>query len=322
VKSKHRLSIRAPLVGWGIVAFYLFTFTSGGCIRPFVNLYLAEIGMDGTQIGLLQGWTALATVLFTPLFGFLADRSQRHRLYLVLMIFLKSLFAPLTLLSNAFPWLTITFSVRNISASVADALLNSLSLTRLRQFGRADLGSVRLWGSIGYAAMSMLAGWLAGGRSISVLFPLAGVLGMLALPFGRSFPPRIKVTQAVSTQPAGRQKISLPLLWLFATIFLFSFSYNGLETFGFVYLSLSLGASNQLIGVLGAVRGLAPILGLFLADVCVRRWGAPNTLMISFGVYLLALCGYALIPSAVMALPVFWWRRSEYRSCWSVWWSR
>ena len=69
-------------LGWRIIVFYLFAFGSGGIIKPFLNLILVEVGLTGTQIALMQGWTALIAVVVTPLIGLLADRTQRHRLVL------------------------------------------------------------------------------------------------------------------------------------------------------------------------------------------------------------------------------------------------
>jgi nitrate/nitrite transporter NarK len=71
-----------PRVGWRIIAYYLLVFGSGGVIAPFLNLYLVEAGLTGTQIGIMRGWTALVAVFITPLTGLLADRSQRHRFVL------------------------------------------------------------------------------------------------------------------------------------------------------------------------------------------------------------------------------------------------
>ena len=287
-----------------MIGFYILAFASGGCVRPFVNLYLVEVGLSGTQIGFLQGWTALVSVAFTPLVGLLADRTQRHRLFLEIVIFLKSLFAPLILLSNTFWWLTTTFSLRNISASVSDALNNGLTLTRLREKNRSDLGTIRLWGSISYAATSALAGFLAHGRSIGVLFPLSGVLGFLSMFFIRTFPARISTLKPTLAVNGSIFKRSSAMLFLFLLILLFSFSRESLDTFGFVYLSEALGAGNDLIGILGAMIGLAPLLALYLADWCISHWGKVTALGISFGLLALSLWGYALIPTSLFAIPV------------------
>jgi MFS family permease len=63
-----------------IIAFFLLAFAAGGVIQPFLNLYLVEVGFSGAQVGVLLGYTSFAIVLVTPLLGWLADRTQRHRL--------------------------------------------------------------------------------------------------------------------------------------------------------------------------------------------------------------------------------------------------
>jgi MFS family permease len=141
---------------WRIIVYYLLAFGSGGVIKPFLNLYLVEVGLTGTQIGIMQGWTALVAIFVTPLIGLLADRTQRHRFVLGLVAFTKGISAPLMPLSNAWLWLTTTVSLRVISAGAHDAILNRLTLTRLKQNHSQKLGSVRFWGSLSFAATSML----------------------------------------------------------------------------------------------------------------------------------------------------------------------
>jgi len=43
--------------------FFIFAFGAGGVIQPFLILYLKESGLDGIQIGVIQGRTALISVL-------------------------------------------------------------------------------------------------------------------------------------------------------------------------------------------------------------------------------------------------------------------
>jgi PPP family 3-phenylpropionic acid transporter len=294
---------RAPL-DWRIIAYYLLAFGSGGVIKPFLNLYLVEVGLTGTQIGIMQGWTALVAIFITPLIGLLADRTQHHRFVLGLAAFAKGIAAPLMPLSNAWLWLTTTVSLRVIGAGAHDAILNRLTLTRLKQNHSQRLGSVRFWGSLSFAATSMLAGMVARGRSVAVLFPLAGVLGTMAVFFVGAFPARMAERQSMRASRERPSKRSSHLWLLLLVIFLFTFSRSGPETFAYVFLAEDLGAGNDLIGLLGALNWLAALPAYYAADWLLRRWGSVAAMAISFGFYILGWGGYALIPRPALALPL------------------
>lgn len=293
-----------------IVVFYLLAFAAGGIVQPFLNVYLAEVGLSGAQIGLLHGVTAGITILVTPFIGVLADRTQRHRFLLRLLVALKGLLPALIPLSNAWLWLLFTAGGRVLAAQAHDAILNQLTLGWLRERGRRNFGSIRFWGSLSFAATSLLAGWLARDRSLTMLFPLAGATGLAAVFFVGSFPEKLAECQAsegrAATPLAGNlwHGHSPLLLFLFLVIFLFTLGREGHNTFAYVYLKQALGAGNDLIGLLGAITSLAPLPALYLADRLIALRGAAEAMAGAFFFFALVWAGYAVMNTAVIAVPL------------------
>jgi len=289
-------------VDWRILAFYVFAFAAGGVIRPFTNLYLVEVGLTASQIGLLHGWAALAAVVITPIVGLLADRTQRHRLFLGVVTTTKGLSASLLLVSNAWAWLVVMVSMREITAGVSDSLMTPLTLKYLKKDQRQDIGSVRFWGGLSFALTSLLAGWLARSGSVAVLFPLGGVLGILAALFVGAFPSRVDDRTAGLLPQSGILTGIRRLGFLFVIVLLLEFSFSGPETFLNIYLSESLGANNVLIGLLGTVIWLAMLAGFRLADPLIEWFGSVMVMASGFGLYALAWLGFAMIarPEAVI----------------------
>lgn len=293
-----------------IVLFYLLAFAAGGIVQPFLNVYLAEVGLSGAQIGLLHGVTAGATILVTPFIGLLADRSQRHRLLLRMMVTLKGLLPALIPLSNVWAWLLFTAGGRVLAAQAHDAILNQLTLGWLRERGRRNLGSVRFWGSLSFAVTSLLAGWLAREHSLTVLFPLAGATGLAAVFFVGGFPQKLAEARAPGSRAAaflsgdswrGRSPL---LLYLFLVIFLFTLGKEGHNTFAYVYLKQALGAGNDLIGLLGAITSLAPLPALYMADRLIALHGAAAAMAGAFLLFALVWAGYAVMNAAAIAIPL------------------
>jgi MFS transporter, PPP family, 3-phenylpropionic acid transporter len=290
---------------WQIIAFFIFAFAAGGVIQPFLNLYLVEVGLSGTQIGILQGWTALIAVLITPLIGILTDRTQRHRWLLGINVLLKGISAPLMLLSSAWAWLLGVVSLRIITAGAQDALMNRLTIAHLQNNGQTNFGAVRFWGALSFAATSLLAGIAARETSAGVLFPLAGVFALVAVIFVRAFPARIaEKSEPVNRSRPRRTLFDPALVSLYLVIFIFSFSRSGYETFNYVFLTNQLGANYDLIGVLGAIGGIAPVPAFYLADRCHHQWGQTWTMALGLFFFLLSYAGFALLTNPIWGIPL------------------
>ena len=287
-----------------IFAFYLFAFAAGGVVQPFLNIYLVEAGLTRTQIGVLQGWTAAIAVVITPLIGILTDRLQRHRLMLGIIVLLKGLSPPLMLISQTWTWLVSTVSLRVITAQAQDAIMNRLTLKSvLGAGGRQGFGSIRFWGAFSFAATSILTGWLARDGSVGILFPLAGVMGVIAALMVRGFP-KSMITAKERVQNAKLPRRSKQLFFIFMILFLFAAAQSGPKTFAFVYLVDDLGAGNDLIGLLGALGSLAPLPAFYIADQLINRIGALGTMAVGFICFVIAWGGFALIGSAWLGIPI------------------
>ena len=285
-----------------IIAFFLLAFAAGGVIQPFLNLYLVEVGFSGAQVGVLLGYTSFAIVLVTPLLGWLADRTQRHRLLLGIIVAIKGLAAPALLLSTAWGWLAATVSIRMMTAGAQDALMNRLTMAHLKERGQINFGGIRLWGALSFAATSLLAGWLARDHSVSVLFPLAGILGLLAAICVTGFPERISA-RTKSNAPQTTLRRAPALLALFTLIFFLTLGKSGYETFSNIYIKTTLGASNAWIGLLGAIGSLTPVFAFVPADRILARFGKINTLLVGIILSALAFLWLAFAPSPAWTLP-------------------
>src|SRR5690349_20092295 len=62
---------------------FFFQFAGIGIFISFANVYLRQKGLSGTEIGLLSMVGALSSLIFSPLWGYLCDRTGQPRLILV-----------------------------------------------------------------------------------------------------------------------------------------------------------------------------------------------------------------------------------------------
>ena len=285
-----------------IIAFYIFAFAAGGVIKPFLNLYLVEVGFSGTQVGVLLGYTSLFIVLVTPLIGWIADRTQRHRLILGILSVIKGFSAPAMLLSSAWGWLATTVSLRMMTAGSQDALMNRLTMARLKEEGKVNLGGIRVWGALSFAATSILTGFLARNHSVSVLFPLSGILGVLAAVCVTGFPAQISPRFNIKLDRSTFHRSS-NMFFFFALIFLLSLTQRGYETFANIHMKTNLDADNAWIGFTSATDSLTLVFALAYAGKLLERFGKLTTLKLGIFLSAAAYLFLALAPSLLWTLP-------------------
>ena len=60
-------------------AFYFFLYAALAFLAPFLTLYYDGLGLTGRQIGILAAIPSLVTFISAPIFGAIADVTQKHK---------------------------------------------------------------------------------------------------------------------------------------------------------------------------------------------------------------------------------------------------
>jgi len=140
---------------WKIRVYFALFFGAGGILYPFISLYYEQVGLTGTQMGLLTslGWTI--SLLFAPLWGRWGDTARRPKLVLQIALVGSGLSNLFLGLQNTFLTIAIFIAI----GSFFDNSLDSLSTTHtlaITDGTKSGFGSVRLFGSIGWAIAAPL----------------------------------------------------------------------------------------------------------------------------------------------------------------------
>jgi len=180
--------------------------------------------------------------------------------------------------------------------------MNRLTMARLKEEGRVNLGGIRVWGALSFAATSILTGFLARNHSVSVLFPLSGILGVFAAVCVTGFPAQISPRFNIKLDRSTFHRSS-KTLFFFALIFLLSLTQSGYETFANIHMKTNLDADNVWIGFTSATDSLTLVFALAYAGRLLRRFGKLTTLKFSIVLSTLAYIVLALAPSLLWTLP-------------------
>ena len=261
-----------------IAGITFLTYAGRGLTIPFLNLYLVSIGFSGTQIGILITISALIQLVIPPALHALADRTGQHRrLYYGLLI--GNVLASFGLVAGAGNPLLLNgaYVLRDSSDGPGASLLSQLTITWLDQRKKTIYGRLRAWGSLGWAVTTFVSGRIATIGGYPLLFMLTGAINLLLLPLVKVLPPR---TAERHDRAAERMARPLAFYILMASLFLFAFGNNAIMAFSNIFFKQTLGASNDLIGIVSSISALSEIPSMMFIDWLLRRVNMRTTLAI------------------------------------------
>jgi PPP family 3-phenylpropionic acid transporter len=282
--------------------YYFLWIGAGGFISPFITLFYKAHGLTGTEIGLLGTFGALTGMLAAPIWGRWGDASRHPRRLIMLALLASACFALLRGIQSLFWTISIFILLDGLIGSGAGSLSHVQAITAANG-EKSGFGSVRLWGSLGWAAVTPVAGLLI--ERLGLYVPFAGYAAMLVAAVfvlffvrGSAKPkviaqsvPGVPVRQMISTLARNRTMIGMALAFTVVWI-----ATMGRSTFETLYMT-RLGASTGIIGIASTVSALFEVPTMLLADRLVRRHGSSRILRISMLAQAISFLPVVLFPS-------------------------
>ncbi|HEY6098070.1 MAG TPA: MFS transporter, partial [Anaeromyxobacter sp.] len=156
--------------------FYLLYYGSVGTYLPYFAAYLRGRGFSGREIGLVQ----MAPSILAPLVALSWASYADHRASPQRALRLASGWAALAVIFLPFarePWqVGAVVALMSVGDRAVVPLVDSITLEWCRENPGASYARVRLFGSVGFIAASLVAGWaltLRGDRPSDLLVPVA-----------------------------------------------------------------------------------------------------------------------------------------------------
>jgi PPP family 3-phenylpropionic acid transporter len=282
-----------------LLRLYFFVMWSGGAfLWPFISLFYARQNLDGVQIGVLVSVGSGVGLLFAPLWGRLSDRSSHPARVLQVTLVVSALISLIIGFHKVFFWLLL---LTILNATFSCAVLPLGDSLALNVGGQEYYGSVRMWGSLGWAVTVLGAGWLIEKTTI-----LSGFYGFTAILIGAAlllFLVPDGGTQGEQPDPPPRRAGSIRtllgdrnLLALAGVVCVWYFVEGGFRYFEPLYLD-QLGARESVLGLLNMLRALVEIPSMLWADRIARQ-RSPGLLIIA------ALVVKGLACAVAVAFPV------------------
>jgi MFS transporter, PPP family, 3-phenylpropionic acid transporter len=256
---------------------------------PFLPVWLRWRGLDETQIALIYAAPVFVRAIFTPVMTFMADRSGRPVTMLKRLAWASLLAALMLPFTGGFPTIFAAILVFTLFWMSVIPLTDTVALAGARA-GRADYGRMRLWGSLGYVAMTLAGGallelwgpqaalWLFLGAAAGVTLTVYGLpRDPHQGPAGNAAGPALQPPRpAELAQLAGT-----PKLWLFlAATSTIQSAHAVYYIFGTLHWT-SIGISPAAIGLLWAVSVIGEIVLFAYAGAVSRRIGPAQLICLA-----------------------------------------
>ncbi len=270
-----------PAIALRLSLYFAAVFTVVGASLPYLNLWLADVGLSISEIATIAAVTPLVRMIAGPLVSLAADMARAHRTILIVCGWCWAAAWVLQSTSTTFRSALIAQILVTIAAAGLSPLIEAITVSSARMAG-VDYGRVRVWGSIAFIAASIAGGWLVDWRGIgAIIWLLVAGAGLTALA-GHGVP-RLDGGVAPTRRIGLADTLALVrapefLLFLLATGLAQS-AHATLYVFGVIHWK-SLGISNGWCGALWAVSVLVEVAIFFWGSTYLRQV-SPIALMLS-----------------------------------------
>lgn len=281
---------------------YLFLFGASASIYPFLTIYFQDRGLSFTQIGILLALNSIVGVASQPVWGFLTDKYLNKRVSLSLMlavsavlafvfVFVRGIYPILFILIVFMCFLSPIFSVND--AFCYDIIDKRKDL---------QYGKIRLMGSIGYAVISLVLGWVIKISNINSSFFSYFIFATLALLILRSMKYKDHNSQGSLD---FRDVVSILKNKRFILICLSAMVINAALGANGNYISVLIqktGGDVSNIGMLWFLLAMSELPLFFYGKSILKRIGVLNAYLLSLGLYFFRYMGDAMAVSYQMVL--------------------
>ena len=258
--------------------FYFLYFGLLAIFIPFLPVYLADQGLRPAQIGFIIGTGGFVTLITQPLWGMISDKTRTIRKVLLLLIFFSSVIGYFLYDSSSYLQLILFAMLLYFFLMPIDPLTESLNFTIAEKSG-ISYGSIRTYGALGYAVISLITGYVMsyfGANSLAFLFAGIGLISFIVSWMMPDAPVSGKPVTLSSLKHFFSNKETLLFLLL---VFICAVPARMNDTFLGVYIR-ELGGSAKLVGLTWFLAAGSEIVVFALSFWWLRK--GKEIIIISF----------------------------------------
>jgi MFS family permease len=296
-KRRFPLSGANPLVIGSL--FYWFYWSFVAVYDPYLNVYFSEMGLSAFQIGLIVTVVPLASMIWSPFVSAMADRLGKRVQFLQWSMVGWMVMVGLVALPKTFwailPLVFILSLARSPSSPLSDSMIARMSARHGLSFGR-----MRMWGSAGFALVSIICGFLWTQVGYGPMFAIAILLALPVIYLSGKLEPG-PVVNSQDRGPILELLRDPGLVTLFVISFLMGASLLSTYIFGGIYM-VAIGGNEFMMGLMFGFSALIEFPVMLYSGNIINRISSAYTMWLSLAVLTLAVLGFALATSPAMLI--------------------
>ncbi|HLS66179.1 MAG TPA: MFS transporter [Pseudogracilibacillus sp.] len=271
-------------------------------VLSFLPLYLAHKGLNGTEIGWILAIGPFASLISQPFWGYMSDKYKTMKRFLILSITGMLLSSIIFFQMNHLLALLLFGAILYFFSSPVGALSDSLAQQRANELN-VSFGTIRTWGSIGFALSSLLVGKLLDHIGIGyIVIPYVAIGAVLLF---ISFTVKdVERVEAPVTLAHVKQMITYKPFILFLTIMMFiTIAHRANDSFIGLYIG-ELGGTESLVGIAWFIGLVSEATVFALASFWFRSFHPIVFLIVASALYSIRwfLYGHASSPTTILSL--------------------
>ena len=286
-----------PSLRWAFGSFFFLYFAYVGLVSPYASLFFLDRGFSVIEIAVLMSMLQVTRIVGPFSWGWLSDYlSNRVGIIRFCTCLAALVFACIFFLQSYIGFFIWMFVLHTILSSLMP-LGESATVHALYKDNSFDkrYGRLRLWGSIGFIVMVLVAGELFQRKSIE-LYPIVGMIVLLVLAV-ISFclrEPKMERRKMVK----GELLVVLvnpDVRWFLLSGFFMIFAHAALYVFYSLYLA-DLGYGKFQIGLFWALGVFAEVIFFYFQSKVLSRVDAEVVLQGAFGIGVVRFILIAFLP--------------------------
>jgi len=282
---------------WAFGSFFFLYFAYVGLVSPYASLFFLDRGFSVIEIAVLMSMLQVTRIVGPFSWGWLSDYlSNRVGIIRFCTCLAALVFACIFFLQSYIGFFIWMFVLHTVLSSLMP-LGESATVHALYKDNSFDkrYGRLRLWGSIGFIVMVLVAGELFQRKSIE-LYPIVGMIVLLVLAV-ISFclrEPKMERRKMVK----GELLVVLvnpDVRWFLLSGFFMIFAHAALYVFYSLYLA-DLGYGKFQIGLFWALGVFAEVIFFYFQSKVLSRVDAEVVLQGAFGIGVVRFILIAFLP--------------------------
>lgn len=262
-------------------AQYIMCFGVMGIMLPYFNLYCYHIHLSGFEIGIIGASRSLLMILFGVFWGLLADKFQNRRLLYILCQFANACACLFLLYANTFLGILLVIIIASIFYSPLISFMEAFTMDLIGNDKNA-YGSIRLWGSILFIVMVLIAGALLDSFSHHIIIQMLVAGSFIQAVVSLIIPKtskEISHDKTISFSVFRQANVVIYLISAFTMLL----AHGTYYAFSSIHLE-QMGATSNEIAMYWALGSIAEIIVMLNARKIFNRFSVESVLVFSFGI--------------------------------------